>query len=526
MKKEVAMKKRFLVLLIIILVLGVASYTISASAKKDDKNAQNQINVKEYYPTGDWRTSTPEKQGMDSRILANMINSIKKSGKSVNSITVIRNGYIVNETYYYPYYKGLLHFMNSCTKSIVSALVGISIDDGHIKSVNDKVIGYFPNLNIANVDQHKQNLKIRNLLTMTTGLDWVFSNNASTNKMLQSRNWTQFTLDQPMKEEPGHTFNYCNGAAHLLSTIIQKTTGISSAELTTKKFELMGIKDMYWDSSPENVSSGYTGLYMLPDDAAKFGYLYLKKGKWNGKQLISKKWVEESTKMQVKADWTPIFPGYGYMWWINRFGGYAALGQGGDYIFVVPKLDLVVVFTGGIYNLNEIFYPGELMEKYIVPSVKSNASLKSNPTASEALKKAIDMVQKAPSPEPPSSLPEIAKKISGKSFAMSDSTILTLLFKGDNEFTIEQDSKNLFTIGLDNVYRIVDTKNLNGGIIDHNHLALKGRWIDEKTLEVTTQDLEDGFEEVLIGHFENDQIKVKIKSNVYPEATNTGKLKK
>ena len=517
------MKKIIFSLSIIVLILAVVFYIVNASTKKDDKTAQNQTSLQQYWPTGDWRTSTPEEQGMDSGILADMINSIKGSGKSVNSITVIRNGYLVNETYFYPYQKGLKHFMNSCTKSFVSALVGMSLDDGHIKSVNDKVLDYFPDQNIANVDRRKQNLKIRNLLTMTTGLDWDFSTNTSTNKMLQSQDWTQFTLDQPMKEEPGHTFIYCNGASHLLSAIVQKTTGKSLTELATEKFKPMGIKDIYWSSSPENVSSGYTGLYMLPDDAAKVGYLYLNKGNWNGKQLIPEKWVEESTKMQVKADWTPLFPGYGYMWWINRFGGYAALGQGGDYIFVVPKLDLVVVFTGGIYNLNDVFYPGELMEKYIVPAVKSDAPLEANLTALESLNKALDMVQ-TPSPEPAGSLPEIAKKISGKPFAMDDSTILTLSFK-DNECTIEQGSNYMFTVGLDNVYRTVDAGNSVGGLLDRIHMALKGRWLDQKTLEITMQDLEDGFETVYIAHIENDRMEVKIKSNIYPEITNTGKLK-
>lgn len=515
------MKKLIIVLFLILLIVGTVICIINLDVKKEDQNTLNQTNVQEYWPAGNWRTSTPEEQGMDSGILADMINSIKEGGKSVNSITIIRNGYLVNETYFYPYQKGFKHFVNSCTKSITSALVGMTVGEGYIKSVNDKVLGYFPDLNIANVDRRKQNLKIRNLLTMTTGLDWDFITNASTNKMMQTQNWTQFALDQPMKEEPGHTFLYCNGASHLLSAIVQKTTGKSLAELASEKFKLMGIKDMYWSPSPENVSSGYTGLYMQPDDAAKIGYLYLKKGNWNGKQLIPEKWIEESTKKQVKADWTPIFPGYGYMWWINRFGGYSAQGQGGDFIFVVPKLDLVVVFTGGIYNLNEMFYPGELMEKYIVPAVKSDAPLQANPAASESLNKALDMVQ-TPSPEPAGSLPEIAGKISGKPFAMDDSTILTLSFK-DNECII-QDLNYMFTVGLDNVYRTVEVGNPVGGLLDRIHMALKGRWLDQKTLEITMQDLEDGFETVYTAHIENDRMDVKIKSNIGPETSNTGKL--
>ena len=510
------MKKIIIALIVVLLLSGAVFYLINQKTK-------SQSSAQEYWPTSSWRTSTPEEQGMDSGVLADMINSIKESGKSVNSITIIRNGYLVNEAYFYPYQKGLKHFMNSCTKSVVSVLVGMTVGEGYIKSVDDKVLKYFPDINIANVDQRKQDLRIRDLLTMTTGLDWEFSNNVSTNQMVQSQNWTQFTLDQPMKEKPGLTFNYCNGASQLLSAIVQRTTGKSLADLAEEKFGLMGIKDIYWSSSPENVSSGYTGLYMQPDDTAKLGYLYLNKGNWNGKQLVPEKWIEESTKTQVKADWTPIFPGYGYMWWINRFGGYAALGQGGDYLFVVPELDLVVVFTGGIYDLNDIFYPGELMEKYIVPSVKSDTPLVSNPTASETLKKALETVQNAPSPEHARSLPEIAKKISGKPFAMEDSTILTISFTEDNECSIDQDSKNILTVGLDNVYRIMDTGNLNGGMDSHG--AIKGRWLDEKTLEITTRDLENGFETVYTAHLENDRIEAEIVSNLGSDITIKGRIK-
>lgn len=518
------MRRLSVSLSIVILILGAVFYAVNTSANKDSRKAQDRTDMPEYWPAGDWRTSTPEEQGMDSGILAEMINSIKEDGKSVNSITIIRNGYLVSEAYFYPYQKGLMHFMNSGTKSFVSALVGMCMDEGHIKSVSDKVLDHFPDQNAASVDQRKRNLEIRNLLTMTTGLDWDFVTNASTNRMLQSQDWARFTLDQPMKEEPGRTFLYCNGAAHLLSAIVQNASGKSLAELAKDRFKPMGINEMYWSPSPENASNGYTGLYMLPDDAAKFGYLYLKKGNWNGKQIIPEKWVEESTKMHVKADWTPLFPGYGYMWWINRFGGYAALGQGGDYIFVVPNLDLIVVFTGGIYNLNDMFYPAELMDRYIVPSVKSDAPLQVNPLALEALKEAVHMVQNAPSPEPLISVPEIAKKTSGKPFAMDDSTTLTFEFKDGNTCIIDQDSRCVFPVGLDNVYRIVCSGNPFGGMLDRPHLASKGRWLNEDTFEVTLRDLEEGFEAQYVARFVDEHLEITIESNIYPEKTMNGNL--
>lgn len=311
--------------------------------------------------------------------------------------------------------------------------------EGRVKSVNDNVLKYFPGLEIANTDQRKQDMKIKNLMNMSTGLNWEFFGNVSTNQMLQSQDWTRFVLDQPMLEKPGSTFNYCSGASHVVSAIVQNSTGKNPADLAAEKLKI-GIKDMYWSSSPENVSLGYSGIYMEPDDMARFGYLYLKKGNWNGQHLIPEKWIEESTRTQIKANWTPIFPGYGYMWWISRFGGYAALGYGDQYIFVVPELEMVVVCTSGLYNDKDIFYPGELMEKYIVPSVKSDNPIENNQTAQEQLQKAIDKVQNAPMPQSAGTLPETAAKISGKTFIMDNSETFTFWFKDGYECTVDSNS--------------------------------------------------------------------------------------
>ena len=130
---------------------------------------------------------------MDPQVLADMIDSIQISGKSINSVTIIRNGYLVNETYFYPYQKGYRHALNSDTKSVLSALVGIAISEGKIKSVDDKVLDYFPDTDITNVDERKKNMTIRDLLTMRTGLDWQFDGNVSTSEMLQSPDWTHNT---------------------------------------------------------------------------------------------------------------------------------------------------------------------------------------------------------------------------------------------------------------------------------------------------------------------------------------------
>lgn len=519
------MKKRLLISLFLALLVIGSVVIISLTAKKEAQKTAAEANFQDYWPADGWRTSTPEEQGMDSGVLADMISSIKESGKDVNSITIIRNGYLVNEVYFYPYPKGIRHSFNSCTKSVLSALVGTSLMDGGIKSIDDKVVDYFPGISIANADKRKQELRIKNLLNMSAGLTWEIADNLSTSEMLQSGNWTQHTLDLPMREEPGRNFNYCNGAAQILSSIVQNSEGKSAAELASERLNI-GIKDMFWGSSPENVSSGYSGIYAHPDDMARFGYLYLKNGSWNGRQLIPEDWVKESTRTQIKATWTPLFPGYGYMWWVNRFGGYAAMGFGGQYVYVVPESELVVVFTGGLYPVEDLFYPSELMEKYILPAVKSGAPLENNPNASKQLKQALDTVQKAPLSEPAASLPETARRISGKTFVMENSGTYVFQFKGVNECTIDSSSRAIYKVGLDNVFRVTEVTEGYGGLLNQNHAAFRGRWTDENTFRAEAQILEDGFELIYEAHFEGDRLQIKLTSNYLgSDVTLNGRIK-
>jgi CubicO group peptidase (beta-lactamase class C family) len=511
--------------LIIIAIIGSIAFVGNGFTAKKELHSQNQISLKDYWPINNWRTSTPEEQGMSSDTLTRMINFLKESGKDINSITIIRNGYLITDAYFYPFQKGFKHSINSSTKSVLSVLVGIAIKEGNIKSINDKVLDYFPDLKIVKIDSRKKNLTIRDLLTMSTGLDWEFSNNLSTNQMVQSKDWTQFVLDLPMKEEPGHSFNYCNGAAHLLSAIIQRSTGKSAAEFAAAKLQL-GIEDAYWSYSPESVNSGYSGIYSLPTDVAKFGYLCLKKGKWNDKQIIPESWLNESTTKQTQANWTPLFPGYGYMWWINRFGGYSALGYGGQYIFVVPDLELVAVFTGGLFK--ETFYPGEIMEKYILASVKSSGALNNDSIGTESLNEALDLIQKVPTSGPVPPLSSIAKMISGFQYVFNNAgSQFSLFIINNNECKITSSDWGEHIISMDNVFRIIDCGKFIGSLPDHNHVAIKSRWISENTFRMTTRILEEGIEFTSDYCFGSNKVEVSTLTNLSDVISHlTGKLKK
>jgi CubicO group peptidase (beta-lactamase class C family) len=267
-----------------------------------------------YYPTNGWQISTPEAQGMHSKPILEMMAAIKKKGYTIQSVSIVRNGYLVLDAYIYPYKDGQKHEMYSVTKSVTAALIGIAIDKGYIKDVNQTITELFPNKNISNLDELKRSLTLMDLLIMASGLD---CNDASANRwagtiaMTKSNDWTQYTLNLPMAQAPGEYFHYCNGVSHLLSAIIQESSGMKTLEFAKKYlFDPLGIIDYDWAESPEGTNSGYSGLRLHPKDMAKIGLLYLNQGKWENKQIISAQWIKASTRPYIDGRWNGEDYGY------------------------------------------------------------------------------------------------------------------------------------------------------------------------------------------------------------------------
>jgi CubicO group peptidase (beta-lactamase class C family) len=320
-----------------------------------------------YWPTDGWRTSSPEEQGMDGEKLAQMLESVKEQGLNLHSLLVIRHGYLVSETYFQNYDAERKHELYSITKSFVATLVGIAIDQGVISGVNQKVTGFFPDKTFENNDDHKAAMRLEDVLTMTTGLDWE-EGDLAYGELYRSRDWVKHMLDKRMSEAPGSHFNYCSGCSHLLSAIVQKQTGMSTQEFAEKYlFKPLGIERYSWSSDAEGIAIGGWGLQMAPRDMAKLGYLYLHGGNWDGQQIVSSAWIEEATRQHVETEDEGY--GYGYQWWTySPLGAYAAIGMGGQTVIVAPDLDLIVVTTAQMDGSEAIF---RLVEEVIAPSVQS-----------------------------------------------------------------------------------------------------------------------------------------------------------
>jgi CubicO group peptidase (beta-lactamase class C family) len=332
-----------------------------------------------YWPTEGWKASTPEEQGMDSEILAEMFETIQAQNHGIDSVMVVRNGYIVADATVYPFRPSSRHVIHSCTKSIVSALIGIAIDEGYIASVDMPVLELFPDRTVANLDADKEAMTLEDVLMMATGLDCQDSylyRWRGLGEMERSEDWVQYVLDLPMADPPGTRFEYCNGASFLLSAIIQETTGVSAEEFAEEHlFGTLGIADVMWPSSPQGISIGWGQMSMRPHDMAKLGYLYLNEGRWDGEQIVPMEWVAASTRKRISAT---LQDGYGYQWWITDDGIYMALGYAGQFIFVVPQKALVVVFTSELEE-RDFYVPQELLYDFIIPAAESCMSLPANP---------------------------------------------------------------------------------------------------------------------------------------------------
>ena len=327
---------------------------------------------------------------MDSEMLAQMFDTIRERDDEVDSVTVIRNGYLVADAAIYPFRPGSRHVIHSCTKSIVSALVGIAIDEGYVEGVDRPLLEFFPGRTVAHLDANKEAMTLEHVLTMATGWecrDSYLYRWRGLREMERSQDWVQFMLDLPMAEQPGTRFEYCNGASFVLSAIIQETTGVSALEFAQMHlFGPLGISDVVWPSNPQGISVGWGELRMRPHDMAKIGYLYLNEGRWDGEQIVPAAWVAASTRKHVSAT---LQDGYGYQWWVRDDGLYMALGYAGQFIFVVPEKDLVVVFTSELAE-EDFYTPQALLDDFVIPAAASPVPLPANPDGVARLEASIE----------------------------------------------------------------------------------------------------------------------------------------
>ena len=486
-----------------------------------------------YYPGKTWRTSTPEAQGMDSAKLVEMFQKIREQGTPIHSFLIIRHGYLVAEAYFDPFTAETHHDLFSATKSFTSTLIGIAIDEGKVKGVDQRVLDFFPGVKVSDDSQGTSAMTLEHLLTMTAG-----HKADSVDNVYGSRDWARDFFSLPFAHKPGSKFLYDSGASHLLAAVLHRATGESADNYAKERlFQPLGISDYSWEKSAEGLNTGGWGIRMKPADMARFGYLALHKGAWRGKQLVSAQWIEKATQKHIDGDWdgTPA-DGYGYQWWINPFGGYRADGFAGQFIYVLPEQDIVAVVTSGI-NYSEEWQPARYMSDYVLPAVKSGEALPENQQAQQDL---AALLQELAHPTPVASpaLPETASRISGQLFetySFLGSFSLDFSKPGICTFHFNQSGKHSFPVGLDGAYRV--TKASRVGTLQwyppYEAIALKGRWADSSTFVMDWQYVGEPYHEEYKFVFDGGGVTVEVTEYVVggagpmtPHAVYTGKLAK
>jgi CubicO group peptidase (beta-lactamase class C family) len=333
-------------------------------------------------PTREWRIADPVSAGVDPEKLAVLDQIIPAEYENINGIVIAGKGQIVFERYYHGHGPDDTYHVTSVTKSIVSALIGIAIDAGYIKSADQKVLDFFPEYVPDAADRQKQEITLRHLLTMTA--PWPFEDwHEPLDTLCMQPDWVKYTLDMLGRNGTTGTFKYSTAGAHLLSAVIMRSTGKSAREFANiRLFRPLGMKeipdyamkafgfeDLFgkkvkgWVKDPDGNSTGGWGLTLNPRDMARFGCLYLNCGMWDNRQIISRTWIDESTARNPNN--------YGYLWWLREEDGvtaYSALGDGGNVICCIPEIDLVVAIASEFVMNPRDRWP--LIRKYIIRAVQ------------------------------------------------------------------------------------------------------------------------------------------------------------
>ena len=263
----------------------------------------------------------------------------------LHSLLVSHRGELLLEYYAPGRAPSRLANIKSASKSIIAALVGIAIDRGLVKSVDDPIANYFPEIR-RDADKRKLQITVEDLLTMRTGLASTSGENYG--PWVSSRNWVQYALSRPLVSEPGTSMEYSTGTSHLLSALLTRVTKTSTRQFAQSAIgRPLGLTFAQWPRDPQGIYLGGNEMLMTPRQMVTFGDMWLNRGRVNGRQVVPAAWVDTSCKPRTRSRWDPDRE-YGYGWWIQDFGGAEACfawGFGGQYIFTFRDLDLVVAVT-------------------------------------------------------------------------------------------------------------------------------------------------------------------------------------
>lgn len=423
--------------------------------------------------------STPEEQGISSEAILKFVEALEASQPdAIHSVMVRRHGKIVAEGWWAPYGPDTPHILWSLSKSFTSTAIGMAQDEG-LLSINDQVISFFPDETPEKPSENLKAMRIRDLLKMNSG-----HQQGTSGEMMQGENWVKGFLAQEVQHKPGTHFVYNSGATYMLSAILQKVTGVTVLDfLTPRLFDPMGIQKHTWESDPAGINVGGWGLSVTTEDISKLGQLYLQKGEWEGKQLLSQAWVEEATGYQTsngsnpESDWEQ---GYGYQFWQCRHNLYRGDGAFGQFCIVMPEADAVVAITSGSDDMQGIM---NVVWDHLLPAMEEEA-LPTNDVGAQKLDQKLKELTIGTVKGEQSS--PMASKITGRTYKLesNDYSIESVFFNFEVspiEFTIttDKDSYTLKAGYQENQLGLLP----NPPLVSHK-VAVSGAWEDANTYKV------------------------------------------
>jgi CubicO group peptidase (beta-lactamase class C family) len=337
-----------------------------------------------------WECTNLDVQGINKTKIFELIEKIKNGKyKDLHSLLLVKDGKLVLEEYFAadgkitgPFvnqvFRERVQMLASVTKSVNAALVGIAYDQGIIKTLDAPAFELFPEYSEL-IKDGKEQIQLHHLLTMSAGLEWnelviPYSNSRNDAMVMRRRpDLIRYCLEKPMIQKPGEKFVYHTGLSVILGEILKRSVGISGDKFAEKNlFKPLGISTYNWGFTPDSLLKTGGGLALRLRDMAKYGQLFLNNGKWGGEQIISEKWVKESTRPHISTS----SGNYGFQWWLRKFkisgqdiDSFYAIGNAGQFIFIFPELEMVVVSTAQNYDSgwSRRFY--EMLGTYILPAV-------------------------------------------------------------------------------------------------------------------------------------------------------------
>ncbi len=450
----------------------------------------------------------PTEAGLDPAGVLGFIEAVEAAG-GLHSFMILRHGKVAAEGWWRPYGARYPHMLFSLSKSFTATAVGLAISQGNL-TLDAPVISFFPDQTPSNPSPNLAAMRVRHLLTMTTG---HAEDTIGRTTRAGEQDWVRVFLSLPVEHQPGSRFIYNSGATYMLSAIIQKVTGDRLIEyLKPRLFAPLGITSMTWETCPKGINTGGWGLSVRTEDVARFGQLYLQRGVWQGRRVVPEEWVAQATAKQVSngsdpnSDWAQ---GYGFQFWRCRHNAYRGDGAFGQFCIVMPDQDAVIAITSGVSDMQAIL---NAVWTHLLPAMRDETFATA---ADEARLRSRIARLEVPCPDGRPSSPE-ARALSGKVYRCdaNDAGIETvsLAFSAGRGTLSIRDGKGLHQVefGIGGWLRGKTTLDAQPSAL----IAASGAWEDDTTCVVKVCYYETPFVRTFRLRADGDEMTVASRVNV------------